>query len=1256
MRSISVSILLLAITASSAQWATIPYPYFGFQRAVHFLDANTGYVGAYGRVRKTTDGGTTWSPAGLTGPDQVILNVLDIMAVHAINPNTVVVGGTNNALGTEMIARTSDGGALWEIVHTGPGGSELNDLHFPSTTIGYAVGANGRILKTVDGGVNWSAQSSGSGNELGGVFFRDPLRGMAVGDGVVLKTTDGGSTWTSMALSGYLVGIEAFGTSSWVASGNNGECWLSEDNGATWEDRSLPLSASTSRLTVSAGGRISLAAESAIYVTDNLGLLWERYPLPANVSYVNDIQATAALGGVGFAVSEGGKVLKSTNVSGPAHPIALFQPSNYTACVGIPISFQNLSSPTYTSTWKVDGVVVGTSTDLSTAFNQAGTAEVRLVVSNGFFTDSTNQYISVVNIPGPAPAPTVVTFPANVCPGNQMTIQVNNSTPNVLYQVHVNGVPYGGPMGGGSWSFQFPSMTTQLGAEYTVVSSRVTPCGTFIDGTFPVPINIVPYADPNVEITLTPTVMCDPGVPVLTISPSQVGINYRVSGQYYPGNGGTLSISLPVPFQSTTYVVVGRNALNCDINMATAPTLTYAPMDPNFTLNTTTPFVGQTVNVINNSAAVSYAWNLGVNAAPSSSSAPSPSMSYSTTGPDTITVYMANAEGCDRTVKRGIHVYEPAPVDGGEACRVTLSNFQAYGVQTSYHYVMDQHVSSADGATYLCGFISQSTGAGNTFDYFLMKFNADGDFLWEQRLNPMEYLGTSYSSSFAAAVTTDTDGNIYMGGSLSGRLLRFGSFSYSYSQSYGNPFIVKMDPDGNALWVMRSPLVGIGGQGTTDLLRLEDGSLYAIMKTSGSGSFLSANGASTIFSTVHRDKLVRFDPDGNILQVEGFGPLMPVSVYNAGMYNHTQSSWSGTQTVTVAPRMKAMPDGRIAICGDIVYDPNSSSGTMNVNIGSTVLSLEQGMLSGGYIAVYDPASGWVSGFKTHSSAEPTFQGTGRSDERVFPAFAVDTDNNISTAVNWDRRTNVTSRFILGDGTELAGDSGSVWTKWSADGQLLWARHNNNLLARDMAYTNGRFALLAEYKRFLGLVSSAPPSLGTSGNGSLDLALAYVDDDGDVQSVRPLASNAVDRGHTLVAHPCGGVQFVGTAGGPLTVSGLQLNGSGFPLYLMRYGSQQECAAGTCPEITLNVPRFESPLTFNVFPNPANASAWAQLPSGMELLRTIEAIDASGRVIPVLWQAQGDGAIIETAKLGAGIYALRITDQTGQQAQTSLAVAH
>jgi len=1250
-RSLLTLVLVAACFTSQAQWSVIPYPYFGFQRAVHFLDANTGYVGAYGRVRKTTDSGTTWSPAGLNGPDQVILNVLDIMAVHAINANTVVAGGTNNALGAEMIVRTTDGGAVWEIMHVGPGGSELNDLHFPSTTIGYAVGTNGRILKTVDGGVTWSAQNSGSGNELSGVFFKDPLRGMAVGDGIVLMTTDGGANWTSTALNGYLVGIEAFGTSSWVASGNNGECWLSEDNGASWQDRSLPLNTSTSRLTVSSGGRIHIAAQSAIYVTDNLGLLWERYPQPANVSYVNDIQATPALGGVGFAVSEGGKVLKNNSVSGPAHPIALFQPSSLvTTCVGIPITFQNLSSPAYSSVWKVDGVVVGTSTDLSTTFNQAGTVELRLVVSNGFFSDSTIATVDVVNIPGPSPAPTIMTFPASLCPGTQMTIQVNNSTPNILYQVHVNGVPYGGPMGGGSWSFQFPNMAAQLGVAYTVVSSRVTPCGTFIEGTYAVPVNIVPLADPNATVTLSPTLMCDPGVPEITISPSQIGITYRVMGQHFPGNGGPLTIALPVPNQSTTYTVVGRNALNCDVTLTTAPALTYAPMVPNFTLTTTTPFAGQAVSVVNNSAAISHAWNLGANATPSTSTAPSPSMSYSTTGPDTITVTMANAEGCDRTVRLGIHVYEPIALDGGEACRVDLMGVQGWAFTAPYHHVIGHHI-SGDGSTYLCGYYSNAL-APTTYNYFLRKLDADGNVLWTQQVNPQDLSGYNYRSSSATAITSDGYGNIYLTGTYSSNYFRFGTLVFQHSQVNTNPFIVKMDPDGNALWAILCLTPGTDAMGGTDLLRLEDGSLWAIVKTSGSGIIQDAAGTQTYFSELHRDKLLRFNEAGQILQINGFGPLVPVGSYNAGLFNPNPTTWTGGKIVTVGPRMKAMPDGRIVVGGEI-------SGAASLYFGSTTIALDDAAtLAGGYLAMFNPGGGWEQAFKTYTTAQPIQLGTGRTNLRVFPCFAVDDAGNIAVATHWEKRPEGAStsfyRFVLGNGEVQVGDSGSVLMKWSPDGQLLWKRRNHYSIARDLEWDGARFALLAEYRGFLGLTSAQAPSVGLVASGNWDAGIAFYSSDGEALSARSLGSSGTDKGYNMVVHPCGGLQVPGTAGATVSVGGAQLHGIDTELYLMRYGTQLECAVAMCPEITLSTPLAGIGPEYKVFPNPTNGTAILQGPSSVVAPRTIEALDASGRTVVIHWQWLGDRALVGLEHLQDGVYSLRVTQATGEHRLVPIAI--
>ena len=78
----------------------------------------------------------------------------------------------------------------------------MNAVHFPNVSTGYAVGGNGLILKTVNGGNNWVALTSGTTSILYSVFFTDADTGHAVGtSGTVLKTTDGGITWSSQKLS-----------------------------------------------------------------------------------------------------------------------------------------------------------------------------------------------------------------------------------------------------------------------------------------------------------------------------------------------------------------------------------------------------------------------------------------------------------------------------------------------------------------------------------------------------------------------------------------------------------------------------------------------------------------------------------------------------------------------------------------------------------------------------------------------------------------------------------------------------------------------------------------------------------------------------------------------------------------------------------------------------------------------------------------------------------------------------------------------
>ncbi|MFH1003906.1 MAG: T9SS type A sorting domain-containing protein [Bacteroidota bacterium] len=69
---------------------------------------------------------------------------------------------------------------------------DLYSVYFTDDDTGYAVGENGTILETSDGGSNWEEQESGTTDDLHSVYFIDDDMGYAVGsDGTILETTSG---------------------------------------------------------------------------------------------------------------------------------------------------------------------------------------------------------------------------------------------------------------------------------------------------------------------------------------------------------------------------------------------------------------------------------------------------------------------------------------------------------------------------------------------------------------------------------------------------------------------------------------------------------------------------------------------------------------------------------------------------------------------------------------------------------------------------------------------------------------------------------------------------------------------------------------------------------------------------------------------------------------------------------------------------------------------------------------------------------
>ena len=205
---------------------------------VCFTSAQRGWiVGKYATVLHTVDGGKHWTQLD-TGCDE------RLFAVDFVDDRTGWIIGPNGT-----ILHTRDEGLSW--VRQGPQNDLVyNGLCFVDNATGWVVGEFGTILHTRDGGVTWSAQHCAdivpvvSESEwetpvpsLYGVYFSDPQIGWAVGlDGIVIHTRDGGVTWRQVSSDAetnlYAVVVRA--AQGWVV-GSKGTYMISRDGGQVWK-------------------------------------------------------------------------------------------------------------------------------------------------------------------------------------------------------------------------------------------------------------------------------------------------------------------------------------------------------------------------------------------------------------------------------------------------------------------------------------------------------------------------------------------------------------------------------------------------------------------------------------------------------------------------------------------------------------------------------------------------------------------------------------------------------------------------------------------------------------------------------------------------------------------------------------------------------------------------------------------------------------------------------------------------------------
>ncbi|MBI5135139.1 hypothetical protein HZA86_02810, partial [Candidatus Uhrbacteria bacterium] len=280
---------------------------------LHFLDANTGFaVGSNGDVYKTIDAGVLWRKVY---DDGVLTSTPPKRGVYFASSSLGFVVGGNGSTG--IILRTTDGGSTWTAV-TPSNAPGITDVYCTSTSNCWAVGFTGKIYRTTDGGTSWVSQTSPTSNLLRAVYV-DPTgeKGMIVGNGgTILRTTDSGATWSARAPANPVENtILPLGNIRGLFFLNGNDGWIFGDGGLiafTTDHGDTSFSVQSFGTVPDAGAEAFVAG----YLADPLACG------PVSGSCATALRSIGSsvragwfrpAGLIGFAVSEYGKIMKSTN-------------------------------------------------------------------------------------------------------------------------------------------------------------------------------------------------------------------------------------------------------------------------------------------------------------------------------------------------------------------------------------------------------------------------------------------------------------------------------------------------------------------------------------------------------------------------------------------------------------------------------------------------------------------------------------------------------------------------------------------------------------------------------------------------------------------------------------------------------------------------------------------------------------------------------------------------------------------------------
>lgn len=195
-----------ALQYMSTNTANTWYNFFAMQapgaQVVYLSFIHWDYLGPLGSVHEsvfmgTTNGGANWNNIRVS--NLITGDTLVYKKFYFPSPDTGYVSAQHVWYPKYYLLRYA--GGQW--TSTGSFNDEIRCIYFPTNTTGYVVVGAHNIYKTTNSGSAWLAVNPPDTTQINGMHFANTMTGYAVGaNGLILKTTTGGETPVFYSVSG----------------------------------------------------------------------------------------------------------------------------------------------------------------------------------------------------------------------------------------------------------------------------------------------------------------------------------------------------------------------------------------------------------------------------------------------------------------------------------------------------------------------------------------------------------------------------------------------------------------------------------------------------------------------------------------------------------------------------------------------------------------------------------------------------------------------------------------------------------------------------------------------------------------------------------------------------------------------------------------------------------------------------------------------------------------------------------------------